>query len=210
MHDIIAKYYNGTITKPEMPVEFLTRFSTDVKGIRPAGKVVEKYVQSGMDYLRNFNDFGLNTIAVEKHVYFVVGEIPMTGFIDYIGEKDGDYYIVDHKSHELKPRSGRLKPTVKDQELENYLKQLYLYSTAVRNEYGKFPTELWFNCYRSGVVIKEQFDPQKYEETCSWATEMVEKIKNDSDFEANYDYFYCRWICSQNRNCEVFEEEVMS
>lgn len=210
MHDVIAKYYNGEVTKPMMSVEFLTRFSAEVKGARPAGKIVERYIEQGLEYLRNFSEFGLECIAVEEKVRFHVGGIPMQGFIDFIGKDEyGNFIIIDHKSHDLKQRSGRLKPTVKDKELDSYLRQLYLYSTAVKEIYGEFPTELWFNCYRSGEIIKERFDPEKYDEALRWAAKTVETIKNDTDWEANYDYFYCRWICNQSCNCEVFEEEVM-
>lgn len=209
IHDIIAKYYNGQITKAEMPVEFLARFSTDVKGVRPSANIIEKYINSGLEYLRGFTDFGLNTIDVEKKIYFEVNGIRMVGFVDYIGEKDGDYYCIDHKSHSLKPRSGRKKVTKKDRELDEYLRQLYLYAKGIKDVYGKFPKELWFNCYRDGVIIKEPFDEERYEEAIEWATDMVEEIKNDTDFYDNYDYFYCRWICDQAYNCEVFEQEVL-
>lgn len=208
MHEIIADYYTGKLTKQEMPVEFLTRFSTDVRGLRPTGNVVEKYINCGLKYLKDFEDFGLNTVDVEKEFYFDINGIWMKGFIDYIGEKDGEYYCVDHKSHDLKPRSGRSKPTAKDKELDGYLRQLYLYSTVIKDLYGKFPKELWFNCFRSGTVIKEPFVEEKYFETLDWATCLVDQIKQDTDFDSNYDYFFCRWICDQSCNCDVFEEEV--
>lgn len=208
VHDIIAKYYKGELEKNEMTAEFLTRFLTEVKGIRPSASIVEKYINQGVRYFNNFTEFGLNTIAVEDKVDFKINEIPMTGIIDYIGEKDGKYYCIDHKSHELKPKSGKLKPTKKDLELDNYLRQLYLYSTAIKEKYGEFPSELWFNCFRSGILIKEQFDPHKYDEAISWAADLTETIKSDTDFDANYDYFYCRWICDQAYNCEIFEEEL--
>ena len=134
----------------------------------------------------------------------------MKGFIDYIGEKDGNFYCIDHKSHDLKPRSGRVKPTAKDKELDEYLRQLYLYSTAIKDKYGKFPDELWFNCYRSGVIIKEKFDEAKYNEVVEWAVRTIEEIKDDTDFEERYDYFWCRWICDQSVNCWLFEEEAMN
>lgn len=210
MHDIIAKYYRREISKPEMASEFLTRFSDEVRGARPSGSVIEKYISSGLSYLRNFEEFDLNTVAVEQEVVFKLGDINMCGFIDYIGEKDGEYYCVDHKSHELKPRSGRIKLTVKDRELDEYLRQLYLYSTAIKEMYGEFPKELWFNCYRSGLVVKEPFRQERYDEAVKWALKTIETIKEDSEFYPNYDYFYCRWICDQTCNCEEFEEEVMS
>ena len=206
MHDIIAKYYRGEISKNEMSVDFLSRFSTDIQGQRPAGNIVEKYINCGLNYLRNFKEFNLNTIAVEQEVNFQIDGILMRGFIDYIGEKDGEYYCVDHKSHELKQRSGKAKQTVNDKKLDEYLRQLYLYSTAIKDLYGKYPKELWFNCYRSGVVIKEEFDIGKYNEAVDWAINTIETIKNDTDFEENYDYFFCRWICDQSHNCWLFEE----
>lgn len=206
MHRILEKYYNGKLAKPQLPVEFLTRFSTEVKGARPSGNVVESYVNKGLDYLRNIEDFGLNTLAVEKFINFDINGIPMVGVIDYLGEKDGDIYLIDHKSHELKQRSGRVKPTVKDSELDNYLRQLYLYSVAVKQEFGKEPKYLCFNCYRNKTLIKEEFNELKFSEAIDWAVRIVETIKDDTDFEANYDYFYCRWICDQTQNCDVFED----
>jgi len=206
MHSILEQYYNGKITKPQLPVEFLTRFSTEVKGVRPSGKIVQSYLNKGLNYLRNADKFDLNTLAVEKKFNFEVEGIPMTGIVDYLGEKDGDIYLIDHKSHELKPRSGRLKPTVKDKELDDYLRQLYLYSEAIRQEFGKYPAFLCFNCFKNGELIKEKFDQQKFEETIQWVVETVEKIKNDTDFDPNYDYFYCKWICDQSCNCEVYED----
>lgn len=206
MHSILEQYYNGKLDKPQLTVEFLTRFSTDVKGTRPSGKIVNSYISKGLDYLRGIKDFDLKTLAVEKEVTFNMEGIPMRGFIDYLGEKDGDIYLIDHKSHDLKPRSGKLTPTAKDKELDSYLRQLYLYSVAVKEEFGKFPTYLCFNCFKNGCLIKEQFQQQKYEEAVQWAIETVEKIKDDTDFEANYDYFYCKWICDQSKNCEVYED----
>ncbi len=208
MHDILEQYYGGKLTKPQLPVEFLTRFSTEVKGARPSGKIVDSYISKGLGYLRSFEEFGLNTLAVEKEITFNIEGIPMKGFIDYLGEKDGNIYLIDHKSHDLKQRSGRLKPTAKDKELDQYLRQLYLYSSWVNDTYGKFPSELWFNCFKSGEIVKDFFNPLAYEEAIKWAIDTIEMIKNDTDFDANYDYFYCRWICDQSNNCEVYEDET--
>lgn len=211
MHDIIAKYYRGEITKSEMPAEFLSRFQTDVKGLRPSAKIVEKYISDGMRYLNNFSDFGLNTVAVELPVEFEINGIPMVGFIDYLGEKDGEYIIVDHKSRKLKPRSGRKTPTKSDKELDEYFRQLYLYSKPIYEKFGKYPQQLLLNCYRNDdiLTIKESFNLERYEEALDWATKTIEAIKNDTEFEPKYDYFYCRWICGQLYNCETFEEEVL-
>ena len=53
----------------------------------------------------------------------------MQGVIDLVGRSDtGGLVIVDHKSRALKPRSKRKKPTKTNQELDEYLRQLYLYA----------------------------------------------------------------------------------
>ena len=208
MHSILEKYYRGKLRRSEMSSEFLIRFSDEVKGLRPSAKVVESYISAALKYFQSFEELDLKILGVEQQVFFEVNGIRMTGIIDLIGEKDGNIIIVDHKSHELKQRSGRAKPTIKDKELDEYLKQLYLYSTAIKDQYGKFPSELWFNCYRQGVIVKEPFDGNKYNKAVQWATETYEKICEDEDFEANYDYFYCRWICDHNFRCDVFEEEI--
>lgn len=210
MHSVLEKYYSGNLEKPQLPVEFLTRFSIEVKGTRPSGKIVNSYIKKGLDYLRSIKEFDLNTLAVEKRVTFNIEGIPMCGSIDYLGEKDGNIILIDHKSHDLKPRSGKIKPTVKDKELDEYLRQLYLYSVAVKDEYGKYPSLLCFNCFKNSTLIEEKFDQNDLDKAVRWAVDTIEKIKNDTDFEANYDYFYCRWICDQSRNCDIFEEEVTS
>ena len=209
IHQILERYFDGSITKSEMPIEFLTKFE-DLQGVRPSAKIVECYIRDGLEYLRGFEDFDLNKVAIEEKVEFDIKGIPMIGIIDFIGERDGEYIIVDHKSHRLKQRSKGVKQRKSDVELDEYLRQLYLYSTAIYDKFGKFPTELWFNCFRNGEIIKEQFNKEKYDESVRWVVETVDAIKADTDFEPNYDYFYCRWICGQSSNCEIFLDEVMN
>ncbi len=82
------------------------------------------------------------------------------------------------------------------------LRQLYLYSVAVEQEYGKLPDALCFNCYRTGKFIKEQFDKQKYEETKQWAVSCIEKISNTEEFEPKQNFFSCFYICGVSEHCE--------
>ena len=98
-------------------------------------------------------------VGVEKKVDFVVNGIPFVGYIDFLGEKDGDLYVVDNKSRILKPRSSRAKPTKADEELDAYLRQLYIYSAAVEEEYGKTPKSLCFNCFRDKLFIIDRHTP---------------------------------------------------
>ena len=47
-----------------------------------------------------------------------------------------------------------------DTELDEFLKQLYIYSKAVEIEYKTLPSSLQFNCYRQNLTIKEHFDKE--------------------------------------------------
>lgn len=140
-------------------------------------------------------------LGVEKRVNFEIDAMPFVGYIDYLGEKDGEYYIIDNKSRDLKPRSNRAIPTVKDQELDSMLKQLYLYSTAIKQEYGKFPKALCFNCFRTGVFIEEPFNEDAYNEAVNWAKVKIEEIKATDDFYPNRDFFSCFYICGVSNDC---------
>ena len=126
------------------------------------------------------------------------------GYIDFLGmdESDGEFVIIDNKSRDLKPRSTRAKPTVKDKELDEILRQLYIYCIAVEQEYGKLPKALCINCFRTGTFIQEPFKMEAYEEAKKWALEKIEEIGDDTDFDPNPNVFSCFWICGVSDNCE--------
>lgn len=204
MHKLIEKYYRGLLTKDEMKTEFLTEFSNEVRGERPGDKIVQSYIQKGLAYLDEFEPFPFNMIEVESRMNFVLDGVKFVGIIDYIGEKDGEYYIVDNKSRELKPRSNRRKPTVNDQTLDEMLRQLYIYSEAVRQKYGKFPKALCFNCFKNQQFIIEPFQMDRFDEAVRWVHETIENICDDDSFEPNVEYFSCRYICGLHDDCEYW------
>lgn len=201
MHKLIERFYKAELSKDEMLTEFLVGFSENVKGMRPQQSIVEKYIKCGVEYLKSFQPFKYKMIDVEKRVEFKIDEINFIGFIDYLGEQDGEYYIIDNKSRNLKPRSKRKTPTVKDKELDLMLKQLYLYSIAVKRKYGKFPKALCFNCFKSGVFIEEPFNEDTYYKTIKWVKKTIEDIKSTTDFYPCIDYFSCTNICGVSDDC---------
>lgn len=201
MHEIIRKYYDGELTKPQMLIYFLTHFKKDVVGERPSESTVQKYIDAGVTYCKNFEPFPYNTVAVEKTVDFNIDGISFVGILDYIGEKEGKYCIVDNKSRELKPRSGRAKPTKKDEELDNMLKQLYIYSEGVHQLFGKYPDMLAFNCFRNGVFIEEPFKMDKFISAKEWVKNEINRIENEPDFAPNPNQFACKWLCGFSHKC---------
>lgn len=202
MHKLIERFYCGELSKDEMIAEFLTGFSENVQGVRPQESTVQKYIQCGVEYLKGFQPFKYNMVDVEKRIDFEVDGLKFVGYIDYLGQDDdGNFVIIDNKSRNLKPRSRRAKPTSKDKELDAMLRQLYIYSAGIKQEFGKFPKLLCFNCFRTGVFIEEPFCKKAYDEAIDWAKRQIEEIKTTEDFLPNCDFFSCCYICSVSDDC---------
>ena len=204
MHSLIQRYYMGLIAKDDLPRVFLEEFTSSVQGKRPPGETVSKYIHDGLSYFRAFEPFPFSPVATERRLSFEVNGLKFVGFLDFLGEKDGEYYIVDHKSHNLKPRSKRSKPTQNDLEIGRMLRQLYLYAEGVRQAFGKYPKALCFNCFRSNTFITEPFDRQAHQSAISWATALAASIMDESDFPPTIDFFPCTYLCPVSHTCEYF------
>ena len=216
-HDLIARFYNGELEKDELLPEFLQGFCCRVQGIRPSPEIEQKYLNQGADYFEHFEPFQLTTLEVEKQFTIDIDGIKFTGIVDYLGQTPPEsnepgeprLILVDHKSSDIKPYSKRYpaKPTKTDAELDAKYRQLYLYAGWVHETYGRWPAELWFNCFRTGKLIKSEFYQQKYGEAVDWAKRQVDKICREDLFLPTDDFYYCKWVCSQHNNCDLFEEE---
>ena len=203
IHMIIEEFYSGKIQKEDMKTVFLSGFKKYVKGKRPSKSIVDKYIQKGCEYFDNFKPFPLKTLSIEEKIDFEIDGIKLTCRIDYFGEdeEDGGYIVIDNKSRDLKPRSTRKEPTLNDKLLDKMLRQLYLYSAAIKYKYGKFPKYLCFNCFKAGVLIKEPFVKEAYDETIQWVKDTVNEVKNTDDFYPTREYFACRYICGVSGQC---------
>lgn len=206
MHKLLEQYYKGELTKEEMQIKFLFDFSKEVQGLRPPEKTVKKYIDAGVNYLKQFRPFPYNVLGVEKEVRFEIDGIPFVGYIDFLGEKDGELYIVDNKSRDMKPRSCKKMPTVNDKELDEMLRQLYIYAAAVKQEYGKYPKSLCFNCFKSGVFIEEPFRMQAFDEALNWVKKNVEAIRDADDFYPNVEFFNCFYLCGVSDECLYWQK----
>jgi hypothetical protein len=85
------------------------------------------------------------------------------------------------------------------------LRQLYIYSAAIKQEYGVFPTALCFNCFKTQTFIEEPFKEEAYNEALDWVTEQIEDIKNADEFYPRLDYFSCMNICGVKDECCYYD-----
>lgn len=209
MHKIIEGFYKGKIPKDEMVTEFLIGYRENVSGARPGNVNPSSYIEKGIAYLKGFEPFPYDMVAVEEKLNFEIDGIKITGIIDYIGEKDGELYIVDNKSRDLKQRSGRKKPTVKDHELDEMLKQLYIYAIGVKEKYGKYPVALCFNCFKNREFIVEKFDEERCEEVRKWFIDSVHEIEDNEIWDdVDYEYMRCNYLCGLHNECDVYLDEM--
>jgi len=201
VHRLLEQYYKGEASKDDIYIKFLLSFSSEVQGPRPQESTVQKYISDAADYLRNLEPIPITPLETEKGLAFNIGGIPFIGYIDFLGKTEDGLVIVDHKSRDLKPRSKRKQPTAKDKELDEALRQLYLYAEAVRQEYGVFPSRLCFNCFRVDRFISEPFNEETFKETVKWAEDTIHEIEDTNEFPPNLDYFGCHYICGVSDEC---------
>lgn len=205
VHHIIQKYLTGELKKEELAGYYLSHFYEYVIGKSPDMKIFSKYFSQGLQYFKNVRITDEKILGVEQEFRFDIGNKNFVGYIDKLYEDDDGLVIADNKSRILEPRSGKCKPTKNDKELDKYLRQLYLYSEAVRQKYGIFPYRLEFNCFRSGTTVSEKFDEHAFAETKKWTTDMIKGISNETEWAPKIDWFGCKYLCDQSDNCEYFQ-----
>lgn len=202
-HEILAACYSGSMSFRNAGVYYLTNFQSNVKKCGISDDIYLDYFESGLDYLRAQKPFGVKPLGVEMRFDFSVYKYSFTGFADLVcRDESGSLCLIDHKSRKLKQRSSRARPTKSDAVLDRYLRQLYLYSKPIYERFGEYPKRLIFNCYRSGDIIAEPFDPIMYINAIEWASDTIGLIKSDQSFKPCVDYYYCKNICGFSQTCE--------
>lgn len=202
IHLIIEKFLKGELKKEELATYYLINFRKEVTGDPPSNKVFSSYFQQGLDYVNSLSRADEEILGVEKYCSFKINDKDFVGIIDKVSRTNG-IEITDNKSKMLKPRTN--KGTAKtDEELDEYLRQLYIYSIPIKNEYGEFPTKLKFNCFRSKDIIIEPFNPIAFEKTKVWCLDLISKIRTETDWSPQVDYFKCKYICDVSSQCEYF------
>ena len=201
MHLLLQMYFDGVLRKEDLPMFYLSHYKDNVRSAAPNQNVSHNYFTQGFRYLDSFSFPNRRIIGVEESFDFTFAGKKWVGFID-LQTEDNKLIITDHKSRTLKPRSNRKTPTKSDLELDEYLKQLYIYSAAIHEKYGHFPGALEFNIFRTQTIIQEPFDIQKYHQVETWAKNEIETIIRNDDWSAKPEYWRCNYLCDVCQDCE--------
>ena len=183
-----------------------------MKGKAPNEKIFEGYLDKGAEYIGDLESelLSFDPIAIEEKYTFTLGGKKFVGIVDMVAKNsDGELCIIDHKSHQLKPRSDRDPPTKGDQELDEYLRQLYLYCIPVKKKFGEYPEWLIFNCFRNDPInriIVEPFVEEDFEAAKKWALDSIEEIRQEDEWESDVEFCKCMHICGLIDRCEAWQK----
>lgn len=205
MHRILQMFFDGELERNELADYYLIHFYREVVCKAPSSQILSNYFKQGLAYLKAFEQEDEVILGVEKEVSFSIQTLPFIGFIDKVSRQNGRVVLTDNKSRNLSFRSGRKKPTKSDEELDRYLRQLYLYCVPIEAEYGELPHELVFNCFRTQQTIREPFNQTAYEEAKRWAVNEVCQIGAETEWSPNIEWFKCRYLCDVCHECEYYK-----
>lgn len=199
VHSLMERYAKGELEIWDLPTTYEWEFDTAVPEKFPYNKFVvlrDSYYKQGLEFLQNFQGYeNYRILDVEKNFDAPIDDWIFNGIIDLIFEDDnGKLIIRDYKS----------KASFKNAtEQAEYARQLYLYSTYVKDTYGRFPDELQFLMFRKQTLITIPFDEAAYNEARTWAIETVQAIRDAFDYPPKCDAFYAANLCNHRDYCDL-------
>ena len=198
VHKILEMYYKGELTEFDLTNYYAEHYKENVVSPFPKFISGDKYYSDGLKYLSEFTSVNdeYEVLGVEKFITTEIDGEQFVGIIDLLlkDKKTGGPVVYDHKS------KGEFKSK---KELAHYLRQLYLYTHWVYENYGVFPTKLVFNLFRKNEKIECDFDEEEYENTLKWFKDKIAEIKSTKEFkEKDVADFYCKNLCSCRNFCE--------
>lgn len=206
LHLIMELYDKGELALWELENYYINNYKNNVILNFPPNKWVDlsaSYYDAGLKYLSNFNGHTSELIGAEEKIDFIMEHngkrVNFVGIIDRLSQDDNGIIIGDYKSKKFKNKT----------EVEEYFKQLYVYSICIKEKFGKYPYKLEFYCLRDFSKPYETiFNEKKLAEAKDWIFNTIEEISNTDYFDKNPNDFFCRYICSVPcSSCQYRQQE---
>ena len=207
-HERLAEWARGELTIPDLPLQWIQRFTKAVTAEFPhyleAKGYSMKLFDSILGYFEKFTGFpGYDILGVEKEFRSSIAGEHFVGIIDLVlrNKETGKLMIVDHKSCSLSSfRKSR----------DAMYRQLLLYSKYCADEYGEFPETLRFNLFKENTFDERLFSREDYMAARIWAENVINEMKTKdlTDwFQTNPDFFRCTNLCSCRGECAFGKPE---
>lgn len=212
VHLILEKIFNGELDVDEALDYYIEHFDENVM-YETWESVMSKSYELCADYFAEVDFDWLKDyeiLGVEKEIHTEVAGYKFRGFIDLLlrNKDTGEIILIDHKSssYPMKKNGKSVLKSEKDN-LEKYKRQLYLYSKAVYEEYGKYPDYLEWNHFKDKKVLRIPFSKEEYDEAMLMIEATILAIEKDDEFPAIQDYFFCHQLCNFRASCEYANDE---
>ena len=216
VHKCLELYFKGELDLFTISDYYESHYDEYVKDRFPYDSrlnLSERYHEAGDIFLSDFQGIDSDkyeVVGVEEYFKLDINGVMLQGYIDLVIKRksDGALIIVDHKS--VSSLNGK--------KLKEYQRQLYLYSTHIKEKYGTFPSLLVFNLFRENKVNIATFNHEDYRESLSWFSQVVHDAQVDLDFTdkitayhklKNKDIntfkcndFFCNNLCSVRAYCK--------
>lgn len=207
VHEILAKVFSGEFTLEEAEQYFRDNFKENIKH-----KVKKSTMDNTFELCSSyFSEVDLSwlkdyeILGVEMEVKFKISGYDFVGFIDLLlrDKRDGRIVVVDNKSSDYPfKKNGEVKANSKHS-FENYKRQMYLYSYAVKMQYGEFPKWIMWNHFKNGGRLATiPFSENEFNQTVDWFVNTIHKIESEEEYKPSQDYFYCTNLCNFRNSCE--------
>ena len=210
IHSAIEEYFTNKTDLSVLSASFIKDFSSFCvrSDVRPEDTI--HYIRIGTNYIKNLKSSDLSRYiddksicGIEKKEYFFVNGYRFVGIIDMLLNDSDKKIILDHKSYSLQNVTSG-KAVGKYIDLHKYLIQQYLYAECVKQNFGEYPSQIAFNCFKKedNQIVEVDFNYIDLAISKEWATSTIERIKDEDNWEHRRDYWFCRHICGYRFSCE--------
>lgn len=214
VHLILEMIFKGELTIEEAPAYYAEHFEENV-----CYKVKQETMDKNYELCANYFaevDFewlkDYDILGVEMNVKTNIKGYDFTGYIDLLVQHKvtKDIIIIDHKSatYPLSKKGVVLKS--QEHKFDSYKKQMYLYAYYIKEKYGVYPKELWWNYFKTNQFAKIPFSKDEYDKTIMWLDDVIKEIENENNYDSNEDFFFCVNLCNFRNSCEYANDKKQS
>lgn len=201
-HSLLERYFRHEIELWDMSGLYENEYRKAITESFPFPRLEDSYYERGLEFFSTFSgQLGdeKEVLAVEERYTSILGGRPVVGVIDLVPCNESGLIVCDHKSR------GKWKSR---QERRKYLRQLNIYAVRIKEKFGEWPRELWFNKFREGILDREPFSEQVAQEDVDWFLRSIDNIYKAESFPAKPDRFFCNYLCSVREHCEHSESFI--